>query len=131
MPGHHIDGADSTEERCPVEPVSLVFLRLAFSFGEHVEDAGLFDDEGNFAHLPPPTDADVEEVLRRSIRGVARRLGSELLDDNDSEEPTALGMLDGRISEMNEVFRPDSFYVFELRSFQRNRWSTREKGNVL
>jgi hypothetical protein len=41
MPGHDIDGEDSTEERCPVEPVSFVFLRLALSFGEHVEDAAL------------------------------------------------------------------------------------------
>ena len=57
---------------------------------------GLFDDEGNFAHLPPPTDADVEEVLRRAIRGIARRLGGDILDDNDCDEPTALGALDGQ-----------------------------------
>ena len=53
-----------------------------------VMPAGLFDDEGNFARLPPPTDADAEDVLRRAIRGIARRLGTAPL--NDSDEPTAL-----------------------------------------
>ena len=39
--GHDIDGEDSTEERCPVEPISFVFLRPALLFGEHVEGAAL------------------------------------------------------------------------------------------
>ena len=41
MPGHDIDGEDSTEERCPVAPVSFVVLRFGLSFGKHVEDAVL------------------------------------------------------------------------------------------
>ena len=39
--GHDIDGEDSTEERCPIEPISFVFLRPALLFGEHVEGAAL------------------------------------------------------------------------------------------
>ena len=39
--GHDIDGEDSTEERCPIEPISFVFLRPALSFGEHVENVAL------------------------------------------------------------------------------------------
>ena len=38
MLGHDIDVEDSFDEGCPVQSVSFVFLRLALSFGEHVED---------------------------------------------------------------------------------------------
>ena len=41
MPGHHIDGKDSTEQRCPVEPVPFAFFRFGISFGEHAYDAAL------------------------------------------------------------------------------------------
>ena len=71
MPGHHVDVEDSTEERCPVEPVSFVFFRFGLSFGEHIEDAS------NLFCL------DIQGTCRRGDRGLPliRRTKMSLLEN--------------------------------------------------